>query len=411
MTSHPAPCADRSSQFFAGLPVLAHPHDTFDPSQYRAAPDDWALVVTDIVDSTTAIADGRHKTVNFVAAMAIAALRNLCAPVSIPFLFGGDGAVVMVPRQHAEPARLALARVRGMATREFDLALRVGLVSVGELRRFGSDVRVGRYEPSRGNSFGVFLGGGVGLLEAAVRGRGDAELIERAAIPQTLDDGAPADLSGLSCRWDALHSKRGKMVTLILHDAPDPGEIYATVMRLAGQDGDARPVRLDTLRARWPPTGFMLEARARRAGGSLALAVVRVLAQTLLAWLVLARGRPIGGFDPDRYRAEVATNTDFCKHDETVCFVIDCAFDCIEPIKAYVDQCAAGNALRYGMDVSDTALMTCLVTSTDEGLHVHFVDGGGGGYTNAAKHLKATGPRAPDAGAAAADPDAHGHTA
>ena len=45
--------------------------------------------------------------------------------------------------------------------------------------------------------------------------------------------------------------------------------------------------------------------------------------------------------------------------------------------------------LRYGMNVSDTALMTCLVTSTNEGLHVHFVDGGGGGYTNAAKSLKA----------------------
>ena len=40
-------------------------------------------------------------------------------------------------------------------------------------------------------------------------------------------------------------------------------------------------------------------------------------------------------------------------------------------------------------DVSDTALMTCLVTSETEGLHVHFVDGGGGGYTSAARQLKA----------------------
>jgi hypothetical protein len=33
--------------------------------------------------------------------------------------------------------------------------------------------------------------------------------------------------------------------------------------------------------------------------------------------------------------------------------------------------------------------MTCLVTSESEGLHVHFVDGGSGGYTSAAKQLKA----------------------
>ena len=83
--------ATRGSDFFASLPLLASARDTFDTSRYRSAPDDWALAVTDIVDSTGAIARGQHKTVNFVAAMAIAALRNLCAPTRIPFLFGGDG--------------------------------------------------------------------------------------------------------------------------------------------------------------------------------------------------------------------------------------------------------------------------------------------------------------------------------
>jgi len=384
---------DPEPGFFAGLPRLGSARDTFDTARYRAAPDDWALVVTDIVDSTLAIAAGGHKTVNFVAAMAIGALKNLCAPMSIPFLFGGDGAVVMVPPRHAAQARIELARVRGMAEREFGLALRVGLAPVGELRRFGSDVQVGRYEPSPGNSFGVFLGGGIGCLEAAVRGRGDPELIALAAIPEALDDAVPVDLSGLTCRWDALRSTRGKMVTLIIHGAVDPGDTYASVMRLAGQAGDPQPVRLDTLATRWPPKGFMLEARASRRGGSLAVAVLRVLGMTLLAWIVLARGRPIGGFDPDRYRAEVVTNTDFCKHDETLCFVIDCPLDGIEAIRHYLDQRTAGQGFRYGMDVSDTALMTCLVTSTEDSLHVHFVDGGGGGYTNAAKKLKAAAGR------------------
>lgn len=374
--------------FFAGLPVLTHPRDTFDAAQYRAAPGDWALAVTDIVDSTTLIANGHHKTVNFVGAMAIAALKNLCAPTAIPFLFGGDGAVVMVPPEHADAARVALARVRAVAAREFGLVLRVGLAPVGALRRFGSEVQVGRYEPSPGNSFGVFRGGGVAVLEAAVRGRGDPELTGIASIAESLDDGLPADLSGLSCRWDALHSKRGKMVTLIIHDAADRGEIYAAVMRLAAQDGDPHPVRTDTLRTSWPPKAFMLEARGRRGHGWLALSVLRVLGETLLARLVFARGRPVGRFDPDRYRRDVATNTDFCRHDETVCFVIDCPLSCIEPIRAHLDQCSASGSLRYGMDVADSALMTCLVTSATDDLHVHFVDGGGGGYTNAAKTLK-----------------------
>ena len=33
--------------------------------------------------------------------------------------------------------------------------------------------------------------------------------------------------------------------------------------------------------------------------------------------------------------------------------------------------------------------MTCLVSAAAEGLHVHFIDGGDGGYTEAATRMKA----------------------
>jgi hypothetical protein len=381
--------AAEGSDFFAGLPLLATSRDAFDLGQYRKAPDDWEMAVTDIVDSTGAIAKGRHKTVNFVAAMGIAALRNLCAPTRIPFLFGGDGAVVMVPPEYATKARTELARVRGMAARDFELAMRVGLVPVKELRHLGRDVLVGRYEPTPGNSFGVFLGGGVGLLEDSIRGRGSNELAALADVPVALDDGASVDLEGLSCRWDTLHSARGAMLTLILQGgAADLGDVHARVAALAGPDAQTRPVRQETLKLRWPPADFMLEVRARRRGGSLMLWACRVLIQTLVARLLFARRKPTGNFDPQRYRAEMITNTDFCKYDETVCLVIDCSHAAIEAIKTYLEEAAASRAIRYGIHVSPTALMTCLVTSAANSLHVHFVDGGSGGYTSASSSLK-----------------------
>lgn len=389
------PGSDEGRGFFASLPLFERECDAFDPSGYKPAPDDWALAVTDIVGSTAAIAQGRHKTVNFVAALAIAALKNLCAPEPIPFLFGGDGAVVMVPPSQVDATRRELARVRGLAAREFGLQLRVGIMPVGLLRRFGSDVRVGRYEPSAGNHFGVFLGGGVGMLEAAVRGRGDTSLIDAAAIDDSLDDGTAPDLSGLSCRWDEMRSRHGKMLTVIVHGAADLGGVHAAVMELATQEADAGSVRLDTLATRWPPKGMMLEARARRRGGSLALAVLRVLADSFVGWLLLASGRRAGGFDPARYRREIVGNTDFCKHDDTLCFVVDCPQHAIEPIRSCLERFAAEQPLRYGIHVSDTALMTCLVTSASQSLHVHFVDGGGGGYTNAATRMKAMAVRRP----------------
>lgn len=375
--------------FFAALPLLSQASATFDDAAYRPAPDDWELVVTDIVGSTQAVAAGKHKTVNFVAAMAIAALKNLCAPTRLPFLFGGDGSVVMVPPAHAQAARQTLARVRGFAEREFGMRLRVGICPVAVLRQHGSEVRVGRFEPTPGNSFGVFAGGGVGLLEAAARGKGDAELIARVAVPPSLDDGVPVDLDGLSCRWNALESGRGRMLTLIIQGATDPGAVHAHVMQLARQGGAAAAVRPETLSTRWPPKGMLLEAQASRRGGPLWKAVLRVLAQSLLARLIFAVGKPIGGFHPKQYVQEVASNTDFCKHDDTVSFVIDCPHDCIAGIQAYLEQQQATGRLRYGINVSDTALMTCLVTAASGGLHVHFVDGGDGGYTSAAKTMKA----------------------
>jgi hypothetical protein len=132
----------------------------------------------------------------------------------------------------------------------------------------------------------------------------------------------------------------------------------------------------------------MLEAQASRRGGPLWAAVLRLLAMTLVARLIFLFGKPVGGFDPQLYVDETSSNTDFCKHDDTVSFVIDCPQDCIAAIKTYLDQELAAGRLRYGMHESQTALMTCLVTHASGGLHVHFVDGGDGGYTSAARTMK-----------------------
>ena len=44
--------------------------------------------------------------------------------------------------------------------------------------------------------------------------------------------------------------------------------------------------------------------------------------------------------------------------------------------------------LNYGIHKSDHAVMTCLVANAVENQHVHFIDGGDGGYTKAATQMK-----------------------
>ncbi|WP_425327224.1 DUF3095 family protein [Rhizobium grahamii] len=66
--------------------------ELLDTTSYTPLPDDWLIGVTDVVDSTSAIARGHYKDVNFAGASAIAALGNAFGNFDFPFVFRGDGA-------------------------------------------------------------------------------------------------------------------------------------------------------------------------------------------------------------------------------------------------------------------------------------------------------------------------------
>ncbi len=59
-------------------------------------PDDWVIVIGDIEGSTEQV-EGRYKSVNLVGAAVIAAVLNALPDLDIPFVFGGDGAALVVP--------------------------------------------------------------------------------------------------------------------------------------------------------------------------------------------------------------------------------------------------------------------------------------------------------------------------
>ena len=58
-----------------------------------------------------------------------------------------------------------------------------------------------------------------------------------------------------------------------------------------------------------------------------------------------------------------------------------------ERLEALLDRLHQQRRLAYGLHVSDRAVLTCLVYER-MGQQVHFVDGAGGGYTQASVGLK-----------------------
>jgi hypothetical protein len=121
---------------------------------------------------------------------------------------GGDGASFAVPATDAALARQALAETATWVKEDLDLSLRIGMVSVADIRTQGRDVRVARDMPSANVSIAMFSGGGMTWANAAMQ-RGQI------AVPPAAP-GAHPDLSGLSCRYELIPSQRGQVLSLVV---------------------------------------------------------------------------------------------------------------------------------------------------------------------------------------------------
>ena len=373
--------------FYAGLPVFTGFAGVADPSRYRALPDDWLVGLSDVVESTKAIAAGRYKVVNTAGAAVIAAVTNALKGRAFPFVFGGDGASFAVDPGSEPLARQALAATAAWVRDDLRLHLRVALVPVAALRKRGLDIRVARFAPSPDVSYAMFSGGGLAFAERALK-RGEF------AVPAA-PRGTRPDLTGLSCRWDEIRAARGLILSLLLVPT-EPGEhpaFRALVEDLLGEIETSpeviRPLRDGNLGLRWLSGTLDLEARAsRRAGQSLLGRKLSLFARTTAAYAIFRLGLRVGRFDPNTYRRELVENSDFRKYDDGLRMTLDCTPDFADRIERRLERARTDGVARFGLHRQPTAIVTCITPSIHERNHVHFVDGAAGGYALAASHMK-----------------------
>jgi hypothetical protein len=374
-------------RFYSGLPIFRDFTHVMDPALFRPLPDDWVVGTADIVQSTKAIAENRYKAVNMAGASVIVAITHALEDREFPFVFGGDGASFAVPAADASAARDALVATAAWVRDDLDLTLRIGMVTVTDVRAKGFDVRVARYGPSEHIAIAMFAGGGIAWADAAMK-RGEIAL---AAGPP----GTRPDLSGLSCRFEEIKSSRGVVLSLVV--APVPGAdmdafrmAIEDIARIVETTPDAsRPVPGQRLKLSWPPQGLEFEARAsRKPGEPLWRRRVYLLAYTFFGFLIMRFGITVGQFVPAKYTRELIDNSDFRKFDDSLRMVLDCTVELADEIEAHLAGRAKNNILRYGTHRQHAAMMTCFTPSPTRSNHVHFVDGALGGYAMAASQLK-----------------------
>lgn len=382
----PAPLYGKhmNHSFFTDISGFTEFAQACEDKYYHPVPEDWCVVVTDVEGSTQAIQSGRYKDVNMLGAACITVVVGCCKGVNIPYVFGGDGATFLIPSEYVEEVKAELVAVKKLAQSVYNLSLRIGFVPVKEITDRGKNFSVAKYLMPTGLPLAMFGGGGAALADDLVKNEGFA-------VEADEGDKEP-DLSALSCRWEPIKSQKGKILTLLImavdgrDDYKTYNEVNASIEKIL--DEKSSPVKKEMLVYKWPSFSALRDAKIvwKQSGAAL-----KILNHIILIGFFNIANRinlKIGAFDVHAYRDDMITNSDYRKFDDMLRMVVDCSAEQIKEIENILDNLKQQKKIVYGMHESDSALMTCFVSSLESTGHIHFIDGNDGGYAIAAKQLK-----------------------
>jgi hypothetical protein len=387
-----------TASFYSDLPELNQFLAITNPSHYQPVPRDWYVVITDIVNSTQQVAAGKYREVNFLGASSIIVILNLTSDHELPFIFGGDGASVLIPPALYKPAQLSLLALQQIAEAEFRMRLRVAMIPVADLMDANQTVAVAKVRISDHYTQAAIIGGGLTYATDLAK---HPDQRYSYSYKNYLDELSPetANFSGLECRWQDIPSHHGEAVSLIAmatsSDWQTNGQTYSQLIqeiyRIYGDDCQLNPVSPDKLRLSFSYQKLITETKVRTKSARwwhrwLYLAMIWL--GNLIGTILMRYGIATGEVDWGKYKAIVIGATDYRKLDDILKMVISGTSTQRQLLEKFLESQYRQGKLVYGIHVSDRVLMTCLVLGRN-GQHVHFIDGADGGYTLAASAMKA----------------------
>jgi hypothetical protein len=381
--------------FYSKLPALDHFSAVANSANFVTVPSDWHIIITDIARSTEAVELGRYKDVNLLGASSIIATLNVAKAIDIPFIFGGDGASILIPPSLVSKAKQALLALRRLAKRQFGLDLRVGIVPVVTVAKASQEVKVAKFKMSEHYTQAAFSGGGLTYATELVKNSNTMRLYNSNELTATQD----ADLSGLACRWQDIPSRHGEVVSLLVlatsQTKEHTDEVYRDVMQhiqmIYGDEKNYHPVTGNNLNLTFNDKSLMKETKLRATSDrwlDQQLYLCQIKLENFLGMMFMKFKVKVGSMNWGLYKDIVTNATDYKKFDDMLRMVISGDAAQREMLTGYLESKFKDGSLVYGTHVSDRAIMTCLVFEHD-GPQVHFIDGANGGYALAAKSMKA----------------------
>ena len=375
----------KNDLFYSRLPVNDIPLSDLlmEEHLFYKIPVNWHVVITDVKNSTAAVQEGLHETINLVATGSIVAVLNIAykASLTVPFFFGGDGATFIIPATILDTAMQALHLHRENTKTNFKLDLRVGHVPVAEIYEQEHVLNISKFRTAVLFDIPVLLGDGLMYAEKKIKGP-DYKFAAMAAINEELD------LSGMQCRWDRIKPPENyfEVVSLLViaREGVKQSMVFKKVMdnidAIYGTPQTRTPISIGKLKLKATLAKIGLEMRARM-GGFRPFYLLTNWIKTLLGYFYFKtkKGKV--------YLHNLVDMSDTLIIDGKINTVISGTAQQRELLEAALSKIEGDGEIFYGLYVSKESVMSCYVRNMND-RHIHFVDGAGGGYTNAAGVIK-----------------------
>ncbi|MFC4211493.1 DUF3095 family protein [Pedobacter lithocola] len=351
---------------------------------FQEIPGDWHVIITDIKGSTKAVLDGFNENVNFIATGSIVAVLNLAysSGITIPFFFGGDGATFLVPSSILDSALKKLSIFKENTLTNFNLNLRVGTISIAQIYDASFQIRISKFHVSEFFSIPVILGDGLSYAEKLIKAE------DYLLAPINKKDEV-LDLNGMQCRWDKIdppqHSNEIVTLLIVVNKIEEQPEIFSTVVNqldtIYGEPKKRQPISVDKLRFNTTFTRLSKEMRTR-------IGEVKIF-ELMKEWVINLYGYIYFRTESGKnYLNRLVEMSDTLVLDGKINTVISGNEQQRLRLIKYLDNLEKHGSIMYGLHVSSNSTMSCYVRDL-ENEHIHFVDGSEGGYTQAARILKA----------------------
>ena len=229
----------------------------------------------------------------------------------------------------------------------------------------------------------------------------DPKTCEAYEIQQDTSSGVEENQSlfeGLECRWEPVQSRKGETLSLMVlakgDNTHDSSEIYSQFIEqlrnIYGEQRDYSPISPDQMKVTLNPKLLASETKVRTFNKSFLTRLTYpfiLRLSCLLGRIIFKFGLKVGDLDGKDYLNTLTKNSDFQKFDDTVRMTIDSNPEQRIRLVDYLEAKMHAGKLCYGIHISDSALITCMVFDRKES-HLHFVDGASGGYALASKQMK-----------------------